>query len=125
MQSLKIWSTFGKGWGRRVADIEARGVVMAVTAMGASSKSVKLIVEDHKVEATKSAAASDKVAKATGTGAAASGGAPAAVDASTLDATTMSLLAALCVALAVVAIVALAKRKQAKACEDAYAEVLS
>lgn len=125
MQSLKIWKTFGKGWGRRVADIEARGVVMAVTAMGASTNAVKTIVEDGKVEAKKSAATSDKVAKATGTGAAASGGAPVTVDASTLDSSTMWLLGALCVALLVVAVVAIAKKKQARAREEAYAQVLA
>lgn len=124
MQSLKIWKTFGKGWGRRVADIEARGVVMAVTAMGASNAAVKTIVEDGKVEAKKSAATSDKVAKATGTGAAASGSAPVTVDASTLDSSTMWLLGALCVALLVIAVVAIAKKKQAKAREEAYAQVL-
>lgn len=125
MQSLKIWKTFGKGWGRRVADIEARGVVMAVTAMGASTAAVMTIVEDSKVEATKSAATSDKIAKATGTGAAASGGAPAAVDASTFDNTTMLLLGALCAALLLVAVVAIAKKKQAKAREEAYSQVLA
>lgn len=125
MQSLKIWKTFGKGWGRRVADIEARGVVMAVSAMGASSAAVKTIVEDSKVEAKKSAATSDKVVKATGTGAAASGSAPAAVDASSLDTSTMWLLGALCVVLLVVAVVAIAKKKQAKAREEAYAQVLA
>lgn len=34
MQSLKIWSTFGKGWSRRVAAIEAKGVAWAVAASG-------------------------------------------------------------------------------------------
>lgn len=125
MQSLKIWKTFGKGWGRRVADIEARGVVMAVTAMGTSAKSVAVIVQQNKAAATKSAAASDKIAKATGAGAAASGGAPAAVDASTIDSATVWLLGALCVSLLVVAMVAIAKKKQAKAREEAYAEVLA
>lgn len=32
MQSLKIWQTFGKGWGRRVADIQAKGVAWALAA---------------------------------------------------------------------------------------------
>jgi len=30
MRSLRIWKTFGRGWSRRVADIEARGVKMAL-----------------------------------------------------------------------------------------------
>ena len=125
MQSLKIWKTFGKGWGRRVADIEARGVVMALTAMGTSAKSVAVIVEQNKTQAAQSAATNDKIAKATGTGAVASGGAPAAVDVSSLDAGSLWLLAALCVGLIVVAAVAIASKKKAKARELAYAEVLS
>jgi lysozyme family protein len=32
MQSLNIWKTFGKGWGRRVADIQAKGVAWALAA---------------------------------------------------------------------------------------------
>lgn len=32
MQSLKIWKTFGRGWARRVADIEAKGVAWAMEA---------------------------------------------------------------------------------------------
>jgi lysozyme family protein len=125
MQSLKIWKTFGKGWGRRAADIEAKGVVMAVTAMGASTNAVKTILADGKAEAQKSAATSDKVVKATGTGAAASGSAPVTLDGSTLDHSTMWLLGALCVALIVVAVVAIAKKKQAKAREQAFAEALA
>ena len=125
MQSLKIWKTFGKGWGRRVADIEARGVVMAVTAMGASTNAVKTIVEDGKVEAKKSAATSDKVAKASGTGAAASGGAPVAADPSTIDTSTLWLLGAMAAVLIIVAVIAYAKKKAAKAREEAYAGVLA
>ncbi len=33
VQSLKIWKTFGKGWGRRIADIEAIGVAWALAAV--------------------------------------------------------------------------------------------
>ena len=32
MQSLKIWTTFGRGWARRVADVEAKGVAWALVA---------------------------------------------------------------------------------------------
>jgi lysozyme family protein len=49
LHSLKTWSCFGKGWGRRVADVEATGVRMA---LGASGKSVS---KGLKNEATKNA----------------------------------------------------------------------
>ncbi|MBW7970960.1 glycosyl hydrolase 108 family protein [Bradyrhizobium sp. BR 10289] len=34
LHSLKTWSVFGKGWGRRVADVEATGVRMALGSAG-------------------------------------------------------------------------------------------
>ena len=34
LQGLRTWSVFGKGWGRRVADVEAAGVRMALGAAG-------------------------------------------------------------------------------------------
>lgn len=41
MQSLKIWKTFGRGWARRVADIEAKGVAWALAAASENSGLVK------------------------------------------------------------------------------------
>lgn len=51
MQSLKIWSTFGKGWARRVAAIEAKGVAWA-TAMPGNDAVIKKTLEN---EASKAA----------------------------------------------------------------------
>jgi lysozyme family protein len=34
LHALRTWSAFGKGWGRRVADVEATGVRMALGAQG-------------------------------------------------------------------------------------------
>lgn len=34
LHSLRTWSVFGKGWGSRVADVEATGVRMAISAAG-------------------------------------------------------------------------------------------
>jgi lysozyme family protein len=46
---LRTWSVFGKGWGRRVADVEATGVRMAT---GAAGKPVAPVLKN---EATKNA----------------------------------------------------------------------
>jgi lysozyme family protein len=54
MQSLKIWRTFGKGWARRVAAIEAKGVAWA-TAIPGNGAVVKKTLEN---EATKAASKS-------------------------------------------------------------------
>lgn len=52
MQSLKIWKTFGKGWSRRVADIEAKGVAWALAATGASRTATKVALETEANAAT-------------------------------------------------------------------------
>lgn len=64
LRGLGTFSTFGRGWTKRVADVEAKGVVMA----GASRAVVR-------AEADKAAKAGNDQAKvATGTGAAGAGG---------------------------------------------------
>ena len=84
LHGLRTWRLFGKGWGPRVADVEATGVKMALTAAGHAPEVVKQKLEEH------GAAASTK---ATTQGAiVVSGGAttqlPQAPDPSTFDLTT-------------------------------------
>ena len=40
VRGLSTWGTFGRGWARRIADVEAKGVKMALVASGAGSASV-------------------------------------------------------------------------------------
>ena len=40
LRSLKTWSTFGKGWARRVASVEATAVTMSLQASGANQEAV-------------------------------------------------------------------------------------
>lgn len=68
VQSLKIWKTFGKGWARRIADIEAKGVAWAMAATAAPPTVTKGRLE------TESENASKKAGKQAGGGAAAGGG---------------------------------------------------
>lgn len=68
VQSLKIWKTFGKGWSRRIADIEAKGVAWAMAATAAPPTVTKGRLE------TESDAAAKKAGKQAGGGAAAGGG---------------------------------------------------
>lgn len=85
LRGLKTFSVFGKGWSRRVADVEATGVKMALKAAG------KPISEPLKNEAK---AAGKKVVKnatgAAGTAAAPAGGsqAPQLPDVSSVDTST-------------------------------------
>jgi lysozyme family protein len=71
MQSLKIWSTFGRGWARRVAHIEAKGVAWALAAAN-DSHVVKQQLED---EATAAKARSNRQATGAGAAGTTSGGA--------------------------------------------------
>lgn len=66
VQSLKIWKTFGKGWSRRIADIEAKGVAWAMAQAPPT-------VTKGRLE-TESDAAAKKAGKQAGGGAAAGGG---------------------------------------------------
>ena len=61
LHGLKTWKYFGKGWGRRVGDVMARGIKMASANAGAASLDLKLASHDHAIKAKqkgKAAAAS-------------------------------------------------------------------
>ncbi|KQZ87214.1 hypothetical protein ASD64_07180 [Mesorhizobium sp. Root157] len=73
MQSLAIWKTFGKGWSRRVAAIEAKGVAWALAASSAPAV-VHRKLQTEQVAAEKKAANHTKGAGATGTATTAGGG---------------------------------------------------
>lgn len=68
LRGLRIWTSFGKGWSRRVAEVEAVALRMAVEAAGITSKPV-LIKEKSKAET----AAKRDIATAGGTGVACGG----------------------------------------------------
>ncbi|TGU44619.1 secretion activator protein [Mesorhizobium sp. M2D.F.Ca.ET.145.01.1.1] len=54
MEGLKIWKNFGKGWARRVAAIEAKGVAWA-TSMPGNAAVVKKTLENEAAQANKKA----------------------------------------------------------------------
>lgn len=74
MQSLQIWKTFGKGWARRVADIEAKGVAWALAGLSAPAKKIALVAEQ--VQAKKVSQQQRYAAVGTGGTAGATGGTP-------------------------------------------------
>lgn len=83
LRSLRTWSVFGKGWGSRVADVEAFGVRMALGATG------KPIAPALKKEADN--AAKKSIGHATA-GASAGAGAPTLPDVSGLDLSNKAVL---------------------------------
>ncbi len=123
MQSLKIWKTFGKGWGRRVADIEARGVTMALAAMGLSATQVREKAQYEAVTSANQANTAKKAATTTATAASAPAAAPVVEPSTVADATTVWLLVAIVAAGAVATIIFIAKKRAADARVEAYNEV--
>lgn len=123
MQSLAIWKTFGKGWGRRVADIEAKGVAMALAAMGMSEAAVKVAANKESEAAKKQASTAAKTAAGTASTSAASGGAPVIEPTAVTDTATLWALGAVCVVGIVVTVYLIAKHRAASARAEAYKEV--
>jgi lysozyme family protein len=120
MQSLKIWKSFGKGWGRRVADIEVKGVAMALAYMGATDTRIKADARAEKTAAETSAKAADKAAKTTATGAGASAASPV-IDPVAADATALWLLGGLAAVLLIATVLIVIRKRAADARAEAYA----
>jgi lysozyme family protein len=79
LQNLRTWQFFGKGWGRRVADVQATGVRMAVQAAG---KPVGPSMERRAAEAA------SKATKHTAGATATAGSSPILAHLSALDTST-------------------------------------
>lgn len=73
LQGLKTWRTFGKGWSRRVADVEAVAVSMALSAT-LSPSSVSVAIDTEAVAARKISKDATAAAGGLGTGAVVGGG---------------------------------------------------
>lgn len=123
MQSLKIWKTFGKGWGRRVADIEARGVAMALAAMGLSPSQVSGKIKTEAAQSAQQASSAKKAATTSAAAASAPATAPVVEPTTVTDTTTVWILVALVAAGAIATVIFIAKKRAADARVEAYNEV--
>lgn len=123
MQALAIWKTFGKGWGRRVADIEARGVAMALAAMGLSATQVRERALSESVASAKQANTAKKAATTSAAAASAPATAPVVEPSTVTDTTTIWLLVAIVAAGAIATVIFIAKKRAADARVEAYNEV--
>lgn len=83
VRGLSTWNTFGRGWSRRVADIEARGVAMWLSK-NATTAGAKMAMDDEAQRADKTASAQGKGAAAAGGTGAAGGATDVAMDPSLL-----------------------------------------
>ena len=80
LRSLAIWTTFGKGWTRRVAAVEVAGVALALAAAGATPSEIR---EDAEEQVKPAAVAATKAN--TGAAGAGTAGGGAAVGADNAD----------------------------------------
>lgn len=114
VRGLRTWDVFGRGWSRRIADIEARGVAMWL-ARNATPASAKMGLEDEAQRA-------DRTAGAQGKGAAAAGGTGAAGGATDV-AMDPSLILIGAAVLVVVGLVLFLKGRQNRDRAEAYRAV--
>lgn len=83
VRGLRTWDVFGRGWSRRIADIEARGVAMWL-AVSATPAGRKMSLDDEANRAGKTASAQSGGAAAAGGAGAAGGATDVAMDPSML-----------------------------------------
>jgi Putative secretion activating protein len=105
LRGLKTFSTFGKGWMRRVAGVEAHSVALALAAAGLSGAALANKLEEY--GARNEAKSKTEAGKATGagSGAAGAGAVTTQPDVTGLDTTGLVALGIATVVLVVVALV--------------------
>lgn len=115
LKRLGTWSTFGKGWSRRVADVRAKGTTMALAWMGVTGSAAKAQLEAEAERAASQAKKDVGAASATGT---AGGGGVAVAPASGIEGATnwgVLILLALVIAAAVAFLIIRARNRRDEA----------
>ncbi len=120
LQGLKTWKVFGKGWARRVADIEVQALKMLSAATGASDNRFKEIAGSTAEHERTVAQQRTKTAKASGGASAGAGAIPAATTASHVDWTAIALLGGLAAIFLLVALYSIHHARLAKARAEAF-----
>lgn len=126
VSGLTNWKTFGKGWARRIADIEVKGVAMALAAMGVSAAGIQKAAAAEIAASEKAAKAASSKIKPTATAAGASSAATSAsaTDLASLDATAIAFFVVITAALVLAAIYFAKRRNDETARAVAYGEFL-
>lgn len=120
VRALSTFDAFGKGWSRRIADVEARAVTMFLTAgTGVVTPEIKTALMSEADDAQAQAQASNRKASSTVTGGTAAGGADAVIN----GGPDWLLIAALASAVLIAAIVFVIRARQHNERAEAYAAV--
>lgn len=119
VRALGTFKVFGKGWSRRIADVEARAVAMSLAAGAVLTPAARteLFAESDKADAT--AAAHDQKAG----GAVVGGTGAGSIDAISSGGPNWLLIAGLAVVVIAAAVVFIVKSRQQKERAEAYAAV--
>jgi len=131
MQSLRIWKTFGRGWGRRVAAMEAKGVAEAIAYHKASDPNKDAVkAKTLEVAAVEANDAVKQKKAAEGKAAGAGAGAGSGVGADQLDPTLFGdwapyVLGAIIILAGIIIVGTLAQSRAQKAREEAYLKLKS
>lgn len=121
VQSLKTWATFGKGWGRRIAGVEANAVKMSLEARTTSARGVTAHLE---AEAAVAMSVSKSQNSAAGATAVASGtSTTSAATITDLDTATIVILSIVAVGLVALTIHLVRKSRINRKRAAAYAAV--
>ncbi|MDK2769945.1 MAG: hypothetical protein KYX69_19780 [Sphingomonas sp.] len=119
VRSLKTWATFGKGWGRRIADVEAKAVAMYLARGGSLSAPARRELELEGKKAGDTAKAQNK-----GVGLSAAGGGGAAGGEAMVSAEpNWLLIVSIIVVVTALAAALLVKARHNKARSEAYESV--
>lgn len=120
VRSLKTWTTFGRGWSRRIAGVEANGVAMALKAGGMSQRGVVAVT---KAEAERAAATSRTQATSAGSSIVPAASATGTASVADLNATTIVVLSVVAVGLVAFAVYLFRKSSINRDRAAAYAAV--
>lgn len=119
VQGLGTFATFGKGWSRRIANVEAKAVAMALTAGAVMTPAVRLTLLSEADAAKGDAASENKKAVSTGAGGSAAGG----VDVAMNGEPNWMLIAVLASAVLAAIVVFTVKARQHRERAEAYKAV--
>ena len=121
LRALRTWGTFGKGWSRRVADVEARAVAMWLARGGKASQTDKRVLKEEAGKANGTAKSQNGAAA----GSAGSGVAVGGADAAVTGDVNWLLIAGVIVAAVAVAVILVSKARHNLERANAYLRVAS
>lgn len=116
VQGLKTFATFGRGWSRRIADVEAKAVAMWLTTGMAMTPTIQ---RELKAEADKAADVADAQSRG-GDGAVAGGGAAVATDVAVNDGGNWAIMIAVIIVVAFAAALLKFKARRNRDRAEAY-----